>query len=74
VAHPLSGDAARAYVTFEAGCRVSEAHLRGHFVLHLAKFKVPAEFVVLDDLPKTESGKIAKTRLAGHLNQSASLT
>lgn len=60
VPHPKWGECGRAFVSAEAGRSVAVEDLREHCLRHLAKFKVPMEFVVLPDLPKTESGKIAK--------------
>jgi fatty-acyl-CoA synthase len=60
VPHPKWGECGRAFVSAEAGRSLAVEALREHCLRHLAKFKVPLEFVVLSDLPKTESGKIAK--------------
>lgn len=64
VPHPRWGEAGRAFLKLD-GCASSTSSeaLRVHCLSHLAKFKIPAEFIVLSDLPKTESGKIAKNRL-----------
>jgi fatty-acyl-CoA synthase len=65
VKHVRWGEAGRAFVALENGNNgISEANLREHCLIHLAKFKVPAEFVIMADLPKTESGKIAKKSLS----------
>lgn len=73
------GEVGRAYVSFEPNAagktephsepnselnsEISSEDLREHCLKFLAKFKVPAEFVVLPELPKTDSGKIAKNQL-----------
>ncbi|MGE0527759.1 MAG: class I adenylate-forming enzyme family protein [Bdellovibrionales bacterium] len=36
---------------------------------HLAKFKIPTEFVICSELPKTESGKVAKKALHEQWNR-----
>lgn len=65
VQHPRWGEAGRAFVAFEEDHKALTAErLREHCLSHLAKFKVPIEFVILRELPKTESGKIAKKALA----------
>ncbi len=66
VAHPRWGETGRAYVVAEAGCDPRELDgdaLRGWGRERLATFKVPTEFSVLDELPKTVTGKVQKHRL-----------
>ncbi len=64
VPHLRWGEAGKAFVSLEVDARALQpADLRQHCEQHLAKFKVPVEFVILPDLPKTESGKIAKKML-----------
>ncbi len=54
------GECGKAFVSFEEGRSLSVEDMREFCLQHLAKFKVPAQFVVMKDLPKNESGKIAK--------------
>lgn len=64
VPHERWGESGRAFVAFEAQAMIpSVEQLQEHCVRHLAKFKVPLEFVILPELPKTESGKISKKSL-----------
>ena len=64
VKHLRWGEAGRAFVSFEDDKKViTQERLKEHCLKHLAKFKVPEEFVIMRDLPKTESGKIAKKML-----------
>jgi fatty-acyl-CoA synthase len=63
VPHPRWGESGKAFVSFESGIDLAVENLREHCLKNLAKFKVPFEFVVMKDLPKTESGKIAKKQL-----------
>jgi fatty-acyl-CoA synthase len=57
------GESGRAFIASVPGKVVAEEALKDHCRAHLAKFKVPQEFVFLKELPKTESGKIAKKAL-----------
>jgi fatty-acyl-CoA synthase len=47
-----------AYVIRRAGCSVEADHLKAHVATQLARFKVPREFVFVDDLPRTALGKV----------------
>ena len=47
-----------AYVIRRAGCLVEAEELKAHVLTQLARFKVPSEFVFVDDLPRTALGKV----------------
>jgi fatty-acyl-CoA synthase len=47
-----------AYVIRRAGCSVEAEQLKAHVLTQLARFKVPREFVFVDDLPRTALGKV----------------
>ena len=63
VKHERWGEAGKAFVALESSEVVNADGLREHCLKHLAKFKVPHEFVFMNELPKTDSGKIAKKLL-----------
>lgn len=67
VPHPKWGEVGRAFVVMndevESSLTEIQDQLKAHCLKHLAKFKVPQEFIFMAELPKTESGKIAKKRL-----------
>jgi acyl-coenzyme A synthetase/AMP-(fatty) acid ligase len=43
--------------------------LRRHAAHSLAPFKVPDRIHVLDEIPKTPTGKVQRPRMAAHLEQ-----
>lgn len=57
------GEAGRAYITLTGERALAEADVQAHCVRHLAKFKVPKTFVILQELPKNDSGKIDRKKL-----------
>ncbi len=52
-----------AYVVRRAGCRADAEALKAHVSAQLARFKVPREFVFVEDLPRTALGKVQHFRL-----------
>jgi fatty-acyl-CoA synthase len=52
-----------AYVIPRAGCRADAEALKAHLATQLARFKVPREFVFVEDLPRTALGKVQHFKL-----------
>jgi o-succinylbenzoate---CoA ligase len=61
--HALWGEAVTALVVLRAGARPAQAALRAHCLERLAPFKVPKAFELVDELPRTESGKVRRNAL-----------
>jgi long-chain acyl-CoA synthetase len=71
IPHPYTGEAVKAFVVPMPGRSPSEDELLAHVTGRLARFKCPTVCEVVDRLPRTASGKIAKGRLRGGLGASA---
>jgi len=59
------GKRLRAFVVRADGSDVTEDELRDHVKANLARYKVPRDFVFLDELPRNATGKILKRELDG---------
>jgi fatty-acyl-CoA synthase len=57
------GEAPVAFVVPKPGMSLTTTELRRHCREHLARFKVPREFIFRDELPKGGTGKILKAEL-----------
>jgi fatty-acyl-CoA synthase len=57
------GKRLRAFVVIGEGQKVTEDELREHVKANLARYKVPRDFVFLDELPRNATGKILKREL-----------
>jgi fatty-acyl-CoA synthase len=57
------GKRLRAFVVRAEGSSVGEEELRDHVKANLARYKVPRDFVFLDELPRNATGKILKREL-----------
>lgn len=60
---PLLGEAIRAFVSRSPGSQVGEREIRRACQERLESFMVPKEIVFLEDLPKTDTGKVRKKSL-----------
>jgi fatty-acyl-CoA synthase len=59
------GEAPHAFIVLKPGAQASDDELRHFMRDNLAHFKVPKSFTMVDDLPKTATGKIQKFVLRG---------
>lgn len=57
------GEAGLAFIVKDRN-DLTEEDLRAHCLKNLAKFKIPRQFIFMDELPKGDSGKILKRKLA----------
>jgi fatty-acyl-CoA synthase len=58
------GKRLRAFVVLREGVSAGEEELKAHVKENLARFKVPREIVVLDELPRNATGKVLKRELS----------
>jgi long-chain acyl-CoA synthetase len=56
----LRGQAVRAYLVLAEGHSFDKKALRDYLAANLAAFKIPRDFILLDALPKNQTGKILK--------------
>jgi acyl-CoA synthetase (AMP-forming)/AMP-acid ligase II len=57
------GEVPVAYVSIRHDAEVTTDELRQHLALHLAKYKLPSEITVLEEIPKNPVGKLDKRAL-----------
>ena len=67
VADDKWGEVPRAVVTLHKGAVLSQEQLRSYLEGRLARYKIPKSVVVVDEMPRTASGKIRKLELRGNL-------
>ena len=63
VPHPYTGDAVKAFVVARAGTTLRPEDVTAHAATRLARFKQPTIVVLVDELPHSAIGKVAKGRL-----------
>jgi len=63
VPDPYRGETVKAYVSLKAGRAVTPAELAAHCKQRLAAYKYPREVEILDELPKTVTGKLLRREL-----------
>lgn len=57
------GQAVKAYVTLRAGCTLSEREVIRHCLVRLESYMAPKSVAFVDELPRTDSGKIRHASL-----------
>jgi fatty-acyl-CoA synthase len=57
------GKRLRAFVVLQSGTSASEDDLKEHVKSNLARYKVPRDIVVIDELPRNATGKVLKREL-----------
>jgi len=62
------GTRLRAFVVLREGAAVGEDELKAHVKDNLARFKVPREIVLLDELPRNATGKVLKRELVERID------
>ncbi|WP_294613365.1 class I adenylate-forming enzyme family protein [uncultured Roseovarius sp.] len=67
-ADPEWGEVVVAFVVPEVGARVEEGALDAHCLERIARFKRPKRYVMVDELPKNNYGKVLKTELRARLD------
>jgi acyl-CoA synthetase (AMP-forming)/AMP-acid ligase II len=65
------GQRLAAFVVLTPAASVTVDDLKQHVRDSLANYKVPREIIVLDELPRSSTGKISRRDLHGHLEDQA---
>ncbi len=63
IPHPKWGEVGRAYIVLKTPGSLDGAELSSHCEKSLAKYKMPKEYVMLAELPKSAAGKVLKRLL-----------
>jgi long-chain acyl-CoA synthetase len=69
--HPEWGEEVVAFIVPRPGTVFDAAALDAHCRDHIARFKRPKDYVVIDALPKNNYGKVLKTALREELERKA---
>jgi carnitine-CoA ligase len=67
VPSPLTEEEVKAFVVLRDGTRIEPRELRDHAAGRLTRFKVPRYIEVVDELPHTPTGRVAKHQLPAGL-------
>jgi long-chain acyl-CoA synthetase len=65
--HPVLGEDVVAFVVLQPGAEVTAEELRAFGLEQLADYKVPRQFVFVDELPRNATGKVVKPELRARL-------
>lgn len=68
IADSLRGQQAAAYIVMAEGAELDRKSIREYLSANLAAYKIPKDFIVVDSLPKTSTGKILKRQLQTLIN------
>jgi long-chain acyl-CoA synthetase len=60
---PYRGETLKSYIVAKQGCALKIEALQAHCADNLAKYKLPSEIRIVDDLPRTAIGKVDKKAL-----------
>ena len=63
VPHPVYGEVPKAFLVLKEGQSLTEEDVLSYCKKKLAKYKIPAEIVFLNALPRNASGKVLKHTL-----------
>ena len=61
---PRWGEAVRAVLVLKANCHLTAEQLQEYCLQRLARYKIPKSVLLVNELPKTSTGKIDKRRLS----------
>ena len=67
VPHPVLGEDVVAFVVLHPGAEADGEELRAFGLEHLADYKVPRQFVFVDELPRNPTGKVVKPELRARI-------
>jgi long-chain acyl-CoA synthetase len=59
----MKGETVKAFVVFRPGMTATDAELKAFSRERLAPYKVPSQFEVVPELPKTQVGKVLRRAL-----------
>jgi acyl-CoA synthetase (AMP-forming)/AMP-acid ligase II/acyl carrier protein len=65
IPHPSLGEEIAAVIVVRDPVNTKEASVRDYLVGRLASFKVPARLLIVEDIPKSSTGKVQRAVLAG---------
>jgi acyl-coenzyme A synthetase/AMP-(fatty) acid ligase len=66
--HPVLGEDVVAFVVLQPGAEADAESLRAFGLQQLADYKVPRQFIFVDELPRNATGKVVKPELRARLD------
>ena len=63
----LLGQAIKAFIVLETSSDLNDKMIKKYCLSHLENFMVPSEIIFMDELPKTDNGKLDKKKLSQEL-------